>query len=126
MRPTDAEPPKVLPTKFLVMAGLAVVVGVGGILGALHFATGPTNNTDTEIVGAAQDFARAKVSGNAHFAPLAETAVETLSDGRVKVSGTVDVVAPSGNSATYSYTVFMRPGMDPGTWIVDDVSLIPL
>ena len=126
MRRTDADPPKVLPTKFLVLAGLAVLVGVGGILGALHFATRGVESSESDIVGAAQTFATAKLAGTPHFAPLAETAVENLSDGRVKVSGTVDVVTPSGNSATYSYTVFMRPGMDEGTWIVDDVSLIPL
>jgi hypothetical protein len=115
---------RVLPTKFIVIAVAVVVLVLGGVAVALRYA-GYTSYSDTDLVAAAQQLVRPKFANQSHFAPIAETTVERMGSEKAKVSGTVDVISPSGQSAQYSYTVLMHLD-DDDNWQADDISLIAM
>jgi|SRR5579863_1793657 len=109
----------------IVVIGLVIVLLVGTSLVAIHFARAGGDSDHASDIGAAQDMVKGKFGATAVFGPIAETSYEATADGQVKVSGSVHVVASSGTSSNYSYTVLMHRNPD-GEWVADDISLIPI
>jgi hypothetical protein len=101
---------------------LAVAAGAGIVY---IFQSGDSDPGHRDEIAAAQDLVRAKLGGQIYFRGADETSFESLEDGKVHVSGTLDVMPPDGRTISYSYSVRMHLDSDAG-WITDDISLVPL
>jgi|SRR5579872_5102587 len=110
----------------VAIAALAILSLVGaGTYAAIHMLHARGGSDHTAEFGFVQETVKAKIEGTAYFHPIEEASFETAEDGKLRVTGEVNVMAPNGTFARYSYTVVMHQGPD-GNWIADDVSIVPV
>jgi hypothetical protein len=109
----------------VVIVGISITLLVGGAVYAVHSMRSHADPAHTAEIGAAQEMVKAKFGSAGRFAPLEETSFTPIEDGKFRVSGEVDVISPNGSAARYFYTVIMHRS-DGGSWMPDDVSLVPI
>lgn len=112
--------------KAVMIGALLILLLVGaGVYAAVHLLHRGAGPDRTAQYGAVQEFVKAKFGGATYFTPLEETSFQPTEDGKLRVTGEVDVVSPGGPSTRYAYTVVMHQGPD-GDWQADEVSLVPV
>ena len=126
MRPNRHHRRHPLSSGTLGLTAMLVVLAIAAGAGVRYFFHSDDNDSDhRDEIATAQDAVRAKLAGQIYFHAAEETSFEALQNGKVHISGTVDVLPPNGRTISYGYTVIMHLEPDNG-WITDDVGLVPL